>query len=132
MALPSTHINHPQILLSILFESKKTFATFEVNIYIYICIRVLCTTDYQIFYFATKNFQYSHKKKSNPTGQPTFLDALFSDNSYSYVLPFRCIIEALNSSLKSGTVLQVHMKTSDDGSNTQNESCPASYVRKLS
>lgn len=89
-------------ILSILFESKKAFATFEVNI----IIRVLCTTDYQIFYFATKNFQL----QSYPTGQPKFLDALFSDNSYSYVLPFTCIIEALNSSLKSGSVLQVHRK----------------------
>ena len=86
-----------------MFESKKTFATFEVNRNVF---SVQPITNF--FILLQKIFNYSHKKKSNPTGQPKFLDALFSDNSYSYVLPFMCIIEALNSSLKSGTVLQFH------------------------
>ena len=68
----------------------------------------------KFFILLQKISNSSHKKKSNPTGQPKFLDALFSDNSCSYVLPFTCIIEALNSSLKSGTVLQVSLVISQN------------------
>ena len=88
-----------------MFESKKTFATFEVNRNVFSVQPIT-----KFFILLQKISNYSHKKKSNPTGQPKFLDTLFRDNSYSYLLPFMCIIEALNSSLKSGTVLQVHRK----------------------
>ena len=82
------------------------------------------------FYFATKNFHYSHKKKSNPTGQPDFLDALFSDNSHSYILAFMFIIEACTLNISSQRsekkgCLACSQKTKEDGSNTQNESCTA-------